>query len=206
MRSLCDSLTGRPMLHIWHNLTNFAANMSPEGAIELPPFVCVNPYNPMIDKTLLREVIESELSSTDGFLVDLSVTPDNRITVEIDSPTGVDIDACVKLTRAIEARFDRDADDYELEVGSAGLTAPFKVRGQYEKNVGRDVALLTADGRKLYGRLVAVGDGEGMDFPFTVAVEEKVKEPGRKRPVTVERELTFTPADVKSIAYDIKFK
>ncbi len=45
-----------------------------------------------------------------------------------------------------------------------------------------------------------------MDFPFTVAVEEKVKEPGRKRPVIVERELTFRPADVKSISYDIKFK
>ena len=59
---------------------------------------------------------------------------------------------------------------------------------------------------KLYGRLLSVGDGEGMDFPFTVAVEEKVKEPGRKRPVIVERELTFRPADVKSISYDIKFK
>ena len=58
----------------------------------------------------------------------LNITPDNRITVEIDSPTGVDIDECVRLTRAIESRFDRDADDYELEVGSAGLTAPFHAR------------------------------------------------------------------------------
>ena len=160
----------------------------------------------MMDKSLLKAAIDEELANTDGFLVGLNITPDNRITVEIDSPTGVDIDECVRLTRAIESRFDRDADDYELEVGSAGLTAPFRVRGQYEKNVGNDVALLTADGRKLYGRLLSVGDGEGMDFPFTVAVEEKVKEPGRKRPVIVERELTFRPADVKSISYDIKFK
>ena len=158
----------------------------------------------MIDKTLLKAAIEEELANTDGFLVSLTTTPDNRITVEIDSPTGVDIDECVRLTRAIEARFDREVEDYELEVGSAGLTAPFKVRGQYEKNVGRDVVILTTDGRKLHGRLVALG--EEMDFPFTVAVEEKVKEPGKKRPVTVERELTLRPTDVKTIAYDIKFK
>lgn len=160
----------------------------------------------MIDKSLLEATINEALAMTDGFLVDLKVSPDNKIVVEIDSPTGVDIDACVALTRAIEERFDRDVEDYELEVGSAGLTAPFTVRGQYEKNVGNDVAILTADGRRLYGRLEAVGEGEGMDFPFTVAVTEKVKEPGKKRPVLTERLLTFRPADVRSIAYDIKFK
>lgn len=160
----------------------------------------------MIDKNLLRLAVEEELSDTDGFLVSLSITPDNRIVIEIDSPTGVDLDECVRLTRAIEARFDRDEEDYELEVGSAGLTAPFTVRGQYEKNVGNDVTLLTRDGRKLHGVLTAVGDGEGMDFPFTITVTEKVKEPGQKRPVTVERQMEMRPADVKSITYDIKFK
>ena len=64
----------------------------------------------MIDKSLLKAAIDEELANTDGFLVGLNITPDNRITVEIDSPTGVDIDECVRLTRAIESRFDRDAD------------------------------------------------------------------------------------------------
>ena len=82
---------------------------------------------------------------TDLFLVDISVTPDNNITVEVDSATGVDIDACAAITRAVEAVFDRDAEDYALEVGSAGLTAPMKVRGQYDKNLGNDVEILTRD-------------------------------------------------------------
>ena len=172
-------------LRITHFFINFAANKSPEGASSFLLLFAPTDKTLMIDKTLLKAAIEEELANTDGFLVSLTTTPDNRITVEIDSPTGVDIDECVRLTRAIEARFDRDVEDYELEVGSAGLTAPFKVRGQYEKNVGRDVVILTTDGRKLHGRLVALGDGEEMDFPFTVAVEEKVKEPGKKRPVTV---------------------
>lgn len=160
----------------------------------------------MIDKTLLRRAIEEELAMTDAFIVDLTVGADNRIVVEIDSLTGVDLDACVNLTRAIEARFDRDEEDYELEVGSAGLTAPFRVRGQYEKNLGRDVAVLTRDGRKLHGRLESLGEGDGMDFPFTIAVAEKVKEPGMKRPAMVEKQITLRPADVKTITYDIKFK
>ncbi len=90
----------------------------------------------MIDKQLLTQTIEEAIAGTSLFLVDVKVTPDNNITVEVDSREGVDIDECVNLTRAIEARFDRDVEDYELEVGSAGLTSPFKVKAQYEKNTG----------------------------------------------------------------------
>ena len=88
-------------------------------------------------------------------MVDVRVTPDNNVTVEIDNPEGVDIDTCASLTRKIEARFNRDEDDYELEVGSAGLTSPFKVRGQYVKNVGNPVEVLTKDGRKILWSIVA---------------------------------------------------
>ena len=50
----------------------------------------------------------------------VSVDKSNRIVVEIDSDTIVDIDECVRLTRAVEAEFDRDVEDYELEIGSVG--------------------------------------------------------------------------------------
>lgn len=58
------------------------------------------------------------MAGTDLFLVDISVSPGNDITVEIDSASGVDIDACAAITRAVEAVFDRDAEDYSLEVGA----------------------------------------------------------------------------------------
>ncbi|MDE5857439.1 MAG: ribosome assembly cofactor RimP, partial [Muribaculaceae bacterium] len=90
----------------------------------------------MIDKDKLRLTVEKAIEGTDIFLVDLKVSPDNNIVVEIDSKNGLDIDTCADLTRKIEAEFDRDAEDYELEVGSAGLTSPFKVKAQYEKNIG----------------------------------------------------------------------
>ena len=154
----------------------------------------------MVDKQQLTAFLESELEDSDVFLVDVKVTPDNNITVEIDRPEGVDIDTCALLTRKIEAEFDRDADDYELEVGSAGLTAPFKVRGHYLKNLGNRVEVLTKDGRKLRGELSQVGDGSE-NITFTILIEKKVKEPGKKKPVLVQEPLELAAADCKSVKY-----
>lgn len=154
----------------------------------------------MIDKQQLTAFLESTLKDTDVFLVDVKVTPDNNVTVEIDRAEGVDIDTCAELTRKIEAEFDRDADDYELEVGSAGLTSPFKVRGQYLKNIGNRIEVLTKDGRKLRGELSQVGD-DAENITFTMLIEKKVKEPGKKKPVMVQEPLEFNAADCKSVKY-----
>ena len=99
----------------------------------------------MIDKNEVRKVVEEAISGTDLFVVDVTVSTDDRIVVTVDSPSGVDIDECVAISRAIEAAFDRDVEDYELEVGSAGVTAPFTVPEQYRMNVGNPVEVLTRD-------------------------------------------------------------
>ena len=167
----------------------------------LPPFYLQKVK--MIDKTLISSIVEEQLAGTDGFLVDVSVSPANVITVEIDSMTGVDIDTCARLTRAIEEKVDRDVEDYELEVGSAGLTSPFKVVRQYEKNIGNEIEVLTRDGRKLSGTLQTLSDdGES----FTMTIKEKVKEPGKKRPVIVDTPVELKIADTKSVRYQINFK
>lgn len=156
----------------------------------------------MIDKQLLTQTVENAIKDTDLFLVDIKVTPSNEITVTVDSTKGVDIEQCLEVTRRIEEVFDRDIEDYELEVGSAGLTSPFKVKGQYDKNIGNPVEVLTKDGRKLHGVLTAVSD----DFTdCTVAVEKKVKEEGQKRPKIVKVDEVLPIADIKKITYEIKF-
>lgn len=155
----------------------------------------------MIDKQLLTQTVEQAIENTDLFIVDIKVNPGNAIVVELDSETGIDIDMCVNITRKIESVFDRDVEDYELEVGSAGLTAPFKVRGQYLKNIGNDIEVLTCDGRKLHGVLTEVGDDE-----FTVEIEKKVKEEGAKRPTLVKEPLTFKFNETKSVKYLINFQ
>lgn len=154
----------------------------------------------MIDKTALAAFIEKQLEGTDLYLVELEIGSGNEIRVEIDSDTSVDIDRCVSLTREIEDEFDRDVEDYELEVGSSGITSPFKVVRQYIKNIGHDVEVLTKDGKKLKGMLKSA-DESG----FTIVTEEKVKSEGARRPVVEKVEHTFPYGDVKYTKYLLQF-
>lgn len=155
----------------------------------------------MIERQALVEVVEACLGD-DLFLVDVAISADNHIVVEIDSHEGsVSIDHCVAITRAVEQAFDRDKEDYELEVGSAGLTSPFKVKAQYEKNIGNDVEVLTTQGVKLKGVLSEVGDDT-----FTIKVAKKVKPEGAKRPVIVEEDMTIKYSETKYTKYLIQFK
>lgn len=156
----------------------------------------------MIDKQKLISTINEAIAGSDIFLVDARISPANEIVVEIDSPEGIDIDTCAGITRHIEQAFDRDVEDYELEVGSTGLTAPMRVRGQFLKNIGNPVEALTRDGRKLHGILTAVNDDT---TACTITVETKVKEPGAKRPVLKPEEITLPLADIKYVRYEIKF-
>lgn len=107
----------------------------------------------MIEKNVVKELVEEWLQDKDYFLVDITVSPDDRIVVEIDHAEGVWIDDCVSLSRYIESKLSRDQEDYELEVGSAGIGQPFKVLPQYVCHIGKEVEVLTKDGRKLRGIL-----------------------------------------------------
>lgn len=155
----------------------------------------------MIDKSLIEQIVADGLRDTDMFPVEISVSADNRIVVEVDSMTAVDIDSCAALNLAIEQALDRDKEDFELEVGSAGLTAPFKVKQQFDKNIGNEVEVLTRNGRKFTGTLV-----ETTDEGFTVEVPRKVKHEGAKRPVIEKQPERLAYVDAKTVKYVINFK
>lgn len=155
----------------------------------------------MIDKNVVKSLVEEWLQDTEYFLVDLTVSADDRIVVEIDHAEGVWIEDCAKLSQFIEDHISRDEEDYELEVGSAGLGQPFKVRQQYENRIGGPVEVLDAEGRKVRGVLKSV-DGDN----FVVTVNEKVKVEGKKRPVKMDVDHTFNMENVKYTKYLINFK
>ncbi len=155
----------------------------------------------MIDKNVVRQLVEEWLTGKEYFLVDVMVSPDDKITVEIDHKDGVYINDCVELSKYIEDRLDRDQEDFELEVGSAGLGQPFKVEQQYHNFIGEPVEVLTGEGKKLKGVLRSV---EGRNF--TIGVEEKVKMEGKKRPVLQEVEYPLNMDNVKYTKYLISFK
>lgn len=155
----------------------------------------------MIDKAKLQDIVDEFLLGSDMFLVDINIRPGNLILVEIDSQDGVSIDDCIKLNKEIESHFDRDVEDFELEVGSAGITSPFKIKKQYEKNLNNEVEVLTKDGRKLTGLLSNCTDDK-----FTITITKMEKPEGAKRKIAVEENITFGYDDVKYTKYLIRFK
>lgn len=155
----------------------------------------------MIFKEQIVSAIESYIADTDYYLVDVKVSADNRISVEIDHFEGVSIDYCVELSKAIESKLDRNNEDFELEVSSAGLTEPFRVLKQYEKNIGNEVEVLTRDGKKLLGVLKSV-DNEGV----ILEQEKMIKPEGAKRKTLITEETNISFDNIKSTKYIIRFK
>lgn len=146
----------------------------------------------MIDKLHVLNVIDQNLSGTDKFLVDLKISTDNRINVAIDGDNGITIDDCIELSRAIENSLDRDVEDFELNVASAGLDSPLKLKRQYRKNVGQDLTVTTFDGETVEGTLV-----DSDDDKITL------KLPGRKN--MHAEPLQIAHADIKTAKIIIKF-
>ena len=155
----------------------------------------------MIEKKTVCQIVEEWLEGKDYFLVEVTVSPDDKIVVEIDHAEGVWIEDCVELSRFIESKLNREEEDYELEVGSAGIGQPFKVVQQYYNHIGSEVEVLTKSGKKLAGVLK-----EADEEKFVVTVQKKVKLDGAKRPKLMEEDETFRYDEIKYTKYLSSFK
>ena len=163
--------------------------------------IFIDKFAIMIDRQKVIELTNEWLADKEYFLVDVTISRDDKITIEIDHAEGVWIEDCAELSRYIENGLCRDEEDYELEVGSAGLGQPFKVVQQYVIHIGKEVEVLSKAGKKLKGTLTSA-DENG----FTVTVSKKEKVEGSKRPQLVEEEIPFAYDEVKYTKYIINFK
>ena len=154
----------------------------------------------MIDKKELIQVVNDALEGTSLFLVEVKVSADNVIDIALDSMDDISIDDCVRVNDIVLNAFDRDVEDYELTVGSYGISSPLLVVKQYEKNIGEEVEVVTRDGRKLKGTITQVTDDE-----FIISTPTKVKVEGKKRPELVDVETTLPYDAVKQTKCIIKF-
>lgn len=138
----------------------------------------------MINETTVRKLVEDRLNGTDFFLTDLMVKKDNTIHVFIDGDKGVNIDDCVALSRYIESNLDRDAEDFSLQVSSAGVDHALKFSRQYRKNIGRSLRIEKKDGSIFNGKLLDANDEN-------IQVQTEIKK-GRK----------LLPGEVLTIHYN----
>ena len=146
----------------------------------------------MIEKIKILELVNNALEGTEKFLVNLKVTTDNRIYIDIDGDHGVTIDDCIELSRAVESQLDRDEEDFALDVSSAGADQPLKLTRQYRKNVGRDLEVEAVDGERVEGVLEDASD-DGI----------VIRTHGTKR--QAPETLRFAYSDIKVARVAIKF-
>jgi ribosome maturation factor RimP len=154
----------------------------------------------MIEKRVVTSIIGDFLKDSENYVVDIDVKPDNTIIVEIDNDQAVSIDDCIALSRFIESKLDRNVEDYELQVGSAGISQPFKLHRQYQKNKGKEVEVLFKDGKKYIGILKEVGETQ-----FVLTIEKQVKPEGAKRKITIEEDMSFDYNEIKYTKNIIRF-
>ncbi len=157
----------------------------------------------MIDKNIIKTAVGEWLEKGDYYLVDIEMTADDRIVIEIDHADGVWIEDCADLSRFLQEKLGDELGNYELEVGSAGIGQPFKVVEQYKSHIGKEVEVLQQDGQKVLGILKEVSEDGSQ---FTVSTKEKQHIEGKKRPVLVDVDKTFSIAAIKSCKYVLNFK
>jgi ribosome maturation factor RimP len=112
----------------------------------------------MISKEYIRQLIENKLSNTDKYLIEIKVTPDNKIFVFIDGDNPVKLQDCIDLSKYIKTNLNRNTDDFELNVSSAGLDQPLMIYRQFVKNIGRNIEILMDNGTRQKGKLINISD------------------------------------------------
>ncbi|MFI3263904.1 MAG: ribosome assembly cofactor RimP [Rikenellaceae bacterium] len=158
----------------------------------------------MIDTKKIVESAEAKLVDTDMFVVGCTCTPSNEIDLYIDSDTKVSIDVCIALSRAIEAEFDREVEDFSLTVASAGIGSELKLLRQYRKLVGSSVEVLLLSGIKIVAKLTEVSETQ-----ITLSYEEKQvveTSSGKKKKQLVEVEKVVPFAEIKYTKEYLDFK
>jgi len=154
----------------------------------------------MIDKEIVKRLVKEKLDNK-MFLVDITVNERNVINIFVDSYDGLTIEQCVSISRHVEHSFDREEEDFELQVSSPGLSEKFKVKEQYIKYVGRSIDVVTESDTELEGVILGATD-EGIILE--TSSRELVDGHKKKQLVVKQHHLKYD--EIKSAKAVISFK
>ena len=160
----------------------------------------------MINAKKIQILADEFLEGTSAFLVDVKVASGNVIKIALENDDSTSITDCVELSRHIEGSFDREEEDFSLDVGSPGLDQPLKVLRQYLKIIGKQIAVNPIEGKKLEGELVSVEEEEGELKSLVLKTREKKRIEGRKAKEWVDEEHQFQAGEIEWTKVIISFK
>ena len=155
----------------------------------------------MINEKKIRELIEEKIKGTDRFIVSVKVSPSKKIEVLLDGLTNIAINDCIEISRFIESSIDREQEDFELMVSSAGIDQPFTVEKQYQKNIGRELTVLKKDGVKLKGLLVTYLP----EISISIESEKIIKNEKNKKQI-IKEQITIPLQEIKESKLILSFK
>jgi len=121
-----------------------------------------------------------------------------KIAVHIDGDTGVNIEDCRALSKAINTKLDEldfGNEAYYFEVSSPGVERPLKLVRQYTQHLGREVLVKLIGGNEILGKLHLINDKN-------IILLLKDKKKGYKD--ATEKEIAF--AEIAQIIVQISFK
>ena len=150
----------------------------------------------MITKDKIRKSAEGKIRDLGGYLVDVKVSLNNIITIYFDKIEGVSFEDCKEISRYIEEIFDRDIEDYTLNVCSAGIDSPFKVDQQYHKNIGKEVAVLLSNGKRRRGVIISYDDN--------LILETRKKKKGSRKEY-IKEHILINKEEIKETKLKLNF-
>lgn len=147
----------------------------------------------------VQQLVEDIIAGSDDiFLVSIRIKPTNNFKVYLDADSGLSIDKCIKINRALYKAIEEEGwypdGNFSLEVSSPGVDEPLKMVRQYKKNVGRKLEVVLTDESKKEGKLVNV-DENGIQLEYT--------EGKNKKAVTHTKEIAFS--DIKQATVQVSF-
>ena len=123
------------------------------------------------------------------FLIDLSISGDNKIKIVLDGDDSVSLMDCINVSRAIEHNLDREIFDFGLEVASVGADDILTISRQYYKNIGRKLSVIDVTGKNYEGVLTSIKKNE-------ILIEWKERQPKKigkgKETVLKNKILSFS--------------
>ncbi len=152
----------------------------------------------MIERDRIIELVEKIIRETEIFLVDIKVTAINKILIWIDKKDGITIDECAEINKELENHLNRSIEDFEMEVSSPGLDTSLRVRQQYDKNIGREIEIVTEDNKVHKGKLLQITEDE-----IKLEIIKNKKGKGKKEDHATELSLGFN--QIKSAKVIVTF-
>ncbi|AUC21895.1 MULTISPECIES: ribosome assembly cofactor RimP [Polaribacter] len=153
-----------------------------------------------MDQTKVRNLVEEALAENESlYLIDLSISENNKIQVTVDGDNGVPLSECIRISKSVDGNFDREEEDFSLEVSTPDISHPLKVKRQYIKNINRILKVKTSE-EEFEGTLVEADEDK-------IVLNWKAREPKPigKGKVTVTKTATLAYKDIIEAKVKIVF-